>query len=316
MNVLIFSHRSDNDGVTPVILSKLVFDKVDFILEEPTTIDESFFNSYQSGLFDQYDYVFVTDLCLCHSLAQKIESDSKNKEKVLIFDHHYTNLDKNQYSFISVVDTQNGRKECGSSLYYQYLLEHFSNDILKKPVVQEMVELVRLLDTWTFDKESEEEAKWIGNLFDIYGKEYYIEYYYQFCLSEEHFFFDDVQQHLLKVEEVRIQNYITKKEQEIHPVMLHGYYVGVVFAEFYRSELGNFLAHKYQDVYDFIAVINISRSVSYRGVKDIDLGSFAKFYGGAGHKKAAGSGLPPMLLDDIIKLIFKEVMIEGDHSWN
>lgn len=310
MNVLIFSHRSDNDGVTPVILSKLVFDKVDYILEEPTTIDESFFNSYQSGLFDQYDFIFVTDLCLNHSLGQMIENDSKNKGKILVFDHHHTNLDKNQYSFISVVDEQNGKKECGSSLFYQYLLEKYPNDVLKKPVVHEMVELVRLLDTWSFNQETEEEAKWIGNLFDIYGKEYYIEYYYQFCLSEECFFFDDVQKNLLKVEEVRIQNYITKKEQEIHPVMLRGYHVGIVFAELYRSELGNFLAQKYQEVYDFIAVINISRSVSYRGVKDIDLGAFAKFYGGAGHKKAAGSSLPPMLLNDIIKLIFKDVMIE------
>ena len=64
------------------------------------------------------------------------------------------------------------------------------------------------------------------------------------------------------------------------------------------------MAEKYQNEYDFIAVVNISRSVSYRGVKDIDLSEFAKLYGGAGHKQAAGSSLPKNLLNDIIKLIF------------
>lgn len=310
--VLIFSHRSDNDGITPVILSKLAFPSVDYILEEPSTIDESFEKAYKEGTFDHYDYIFVTDLCIGHELARKIQLDEKNKQKVLVFDHHHTRLDMNEYSFITVIDKRNGKSECGTSLFLEYLLTYHPNETLKKPVVHEMVELVRLLDTWEWKKDNIVEALWISNLFGIYGKEYYLDYYYHFCLNEEHFYFDDHQKYLLEVEDVRIKNYIEKKEQEIYSVKLKDYHVGVVFAELYRSEIGNTFAEKYKDLYDFIIVINISRSVSYRGIKEIDLGEFAKMYGGAGHQKAAGSSLPPHLLEDIITLIFKDAKISTE----
>lgn len=309
MKILLFSHRSDNDGVTPVILSKFVFDTVDYILEEPSTINQTFSQKYEEGLFEQYDFIYMTDLCIDHELAKKIENDEQLKEKILIFDHHHTRLDMNEYSFISVIDEQNGKKECASSLYYQYLLNTYSNQTLEKTVIKEMVELVRLLDTWTWQEENNLKAKWLGNLFGIYGKEYYIDYYYQFCMKETHFYFDEKQKYLLEVEDIRIQNYLNKKEKEIHAVTLQGYHVGIVFAELYRSELGNYLAEKYQDTYDFFAIINISRSVSYRGTKEIDLGQFAQIYGGAGHKKAAGSSLPENLQNHIIQLIFSDALI-------
>lgn len=304
MKILLFSHRSDVDGITPVILSKLAFDSVDYILEEPSTINEKFKAIYKEGTLNNYDFIYVTDLCINHELADQIEQDEKLKQKILIFDHHHTNNEMNQYSFITVIEEQLGHKECGSSLYYQYLLEVHPNEMLKKPVVGEMVELVRLIDTWEWKKENVIEATWIANLLGIYGVSYYIDFYYQFCLKEIHFFFDENQKYLLEVERIRIDNYIEKKEQEIIPVILNNYHIGIIFAELYRSELGNRIAEKYQDQYDFIAVVNISRSVSYRSVKEIDVSEFAKLYGGAGHKQAAGSSLPENLLNNIIKLIF------------
>lgn len=304
MKILLFSHRSDVDGITPVILSKLAFEEVDYILEEPSTIHEKFKTTYEEGMFEHYDFIYITDLCINHELARKIEEDENLKHKILVFDHHHTNEEMNVYPFITVIDSENDKHECGSSLYYKHLLEAYPNENLKKTVVREMVELVRLIDTWEWKKDNIIEATWISNLLGIYGINYYIDFYYQFCLKETNFYFDEKQKYLLEVERIRIQNYIEKKEKEIIPVSLNGYEVGVVFAELYRSELGNQLAEKYQDTYDFIAVVNISRSVSYRGVKDIDLSEFAKLYGGAGHKMAAGSSLPDDLLNQIIKLIF------------
>lgn len=304
MKILLFSHRSDADGITPVILSKLAFEQVDYILEEPSTIDEKFKEVYEEGTLYDYDFIYVTDLCINHELAHQIEQDEKLKQKILVFDHHHTNEEMNIYSFITVIDGEIGHKECGSSLYLKHLLEKHSNETLKKPVVSEMVELVRLIDTWEWKEKNVIEATFISNLLGIYGTSYYIDYYYQFCMNETHFYFDEKQKYLLEVERVRIENYIEKKEQEIIPMTLNNYHIGIIFAELYRSELGNRMAEKYQEQYDFIAVVNISRSVSYRSVKDIDVSEFAKFYGGAGHKKAAGSSLPENLLNDIIKLIF------------
>lgn len=306
-----FSHRSDVDGITPVILSKLVFEEVDYILEEPSTINEKVQEVYEAGNFDLYDFIYVTDLCINHDLAQRIEQDTKNKNKILVFDHHYTKEEMNQYSFITVKDNIDGKKECGSSLFFNYLLSHYANDVLKKLVVSEMVELVRLIDTWEWKKENIVEATWISNLLGIYGREYYIEYYYQFCCKEEHFYFEEKQQYLLEIEELRIKNYIIQKEQEIYSILLKNYHIGVVFAERYRSELGNYLAEKYQDTYDFFMIINVSRSVSYRGIKEIDLGAFAQLYGGSGHKKTAGSSLPKELLENVIQMIFPNADVQN-----
>lgn len=311
MKVLIFSHRADVDGITPVILSKLAFEEVDYILEEPSTINDKLKEVYEAEMFNQYDFVYVTDLCINHDLAKRIKQDQKNKNKILIFDHHHTKEEMNQYSFITVKDSVNGKKECGSSLFFNYLLTHYANDMLKKPVVSEMVELVRLIDTWEWKKENIVEATWISNLLGIYGREYYIEYYYQFCCKEEHFYFDEKQKYLLEMETLRIQNYIIQKEREIYSMSLRNYHIGVVFAELYRSELGNYLALKYQDIYDFFIIINVSRSVSYRGIKEIDLGEFAQLYGGSGHKKAAGSSLPKELLENVIKMIFPNADVEN-----
>ncbi len=306
MKILLFSHKSDVDGITPVILSKLVFEQVDYILEEPSTINEKFKTVYEEGTFNNYDFIYITDLCINQKIAQQIEQDEILKEKILVFDHHHTNIEMNQYSFITVIDSDGEKKECGSSLYFQHLLETYPNETLQKPVIREMVELVRLIDTWEWKKDNVIEATWISSLLGIYGRDYYIDFYYNFCLKESHFYFNQEQKYLLEVEDIRIKNYIEKKEGEMIPVELHGYQVGIVFAELYRSEVGNRLAEKYQDKYDFIAVINVSRSVSYRGVKDIDLSAFAKIYGGAGHKQAAGSSLPENLLNNIIELIFKD----------
>ena len=82
------------------------------------------------------------------------------------------------------------------------------------------------------------------------------------------------------------------------------YNVGVVFAEQYQSELGNVLAKNHPEL-DFIAIIDPSSSVSYRGVKDnIDLGQFAKIYGGGGHPKSAGSQISENVRNRVLEIIF------------
>lgn len=73
MKVLIFSHRADVDGITPVILSKLAFEEVDYILEEPSTINDKLKEVYEAEMFNQYDFVYVTDLCINHDLAKRIK---------------------------------------------------------------------------------------------------------------------------------------------------------------------------------------------------------------------------------------------------
>ena len=95
-------------------------------------------------------------------------------------------------------------------------------------------------------------------------------------------------------------------QQEMFRIKLEGNKVGLVYAERYRSELGNYLIEKYDDL-DYIILINISQRISYRGKDRVDLSIISKKYGGGGHKNAAGSPLPSDILKQITELIYKNV---------
>ena len=86
----------------------------------------------------------------------------------------------------------------------------------------------------------------------------------------------------------------------------------IVYAELNRSALGNYLIEKY-DI-DFAIIINISKSISYRGKNIVDLSLFAKEYNGGGHKNASGSPLPKDIQKEITKKIFKKVIFKGDEN--
>ena len=87
------------------------------------------------------------------------------------------------------------------------------------------------------------------------------------------------------------------------------YDVGIVFAERYRSILGNTLANEHEEL-NFIIIIDIDISISYRSINDNDVSIFAKKYGGGGHKNASGSGIDKNIKNKIIELLFNDVIIK------
>ncbi len=306
MKVFLISDISDIDGLTPVILSKLTFKDFDYHLLHVTKLDEYLREKMKENFFDSYDKIFITDLCMSEAMAIEIDKIPL-RDKIQVLDHHYRNLSLNSYPFIKVVDERNGIHESGTSLYYEYLLEHHLNDNLKKDSVSYMVSLVRLNDTWDWKRFNVEEARYLPILLGYYGIDYYIDNYVKFLSENKEFYFTEAEQILINVEKRRIADYIEEQKERILFKELNGYKVGIVFAELYRSDLGNALAEFYQDKIDFVIIININRSISYRGVKeDISVADFASIYGGSGHKKAAGSPLPEDLKEQIVNLIFKK----------
>ena len=84
-------------------------------------------------------------------------------------------------------------------------------------------------------------------------------------------------------------------------------YIGFVFAESYRSELGNYLAEQYYDQVDFIGIINMNRHISFRGKKEFKpTNKFAENYGGGGHPLASAMNIPEDLKVKILKYIYDE----------
>ena len=125
MKIFIFAHIADCDGITPIILSKLVFEHVDYkLLDNP--IHEEFLNTLKNIDINEYDYIYITDLCISEDTIKKLDDNIINKLK--IFDHHIANIHMNKYDFISVIDEENGIKQCGTSLYYSYLCKYFENE--------------------------------------------------------------------------------------------------------------------------------------------------------------------------------------------
>lgn len=304
MKVFLISHIADVDGLMPVVLSKLVFEDLDYKLLEASEASSFMEEALNNNLFAEYDKVFMTDLCINEIIAERI-NELPLKDKFQVLDHHMACIDLNKYSFITVIDEEDGIKECGTSLYYKYLLKHYPVKILARESVSYMVSLVRLGDTWEWKRYNKEEARYLTILLNCYGVDKFINNYVDFLLANEKFYFTEVEKTLIDVDNKRMLDYIEEKKEQVIFDTIEGYKVGIVFAEAYRSMVGNLLAEYYSDV-DLIIVINLSRSISYRCVKEgVNVNDFALMFGGKGHLKAAGSPLPLGLKESIIDYIFR-----------
>lgn len=302
MKRLIISHIADPDGVTPIILSKLVFEEIDYILSENKDVNDNVKNN-----LDKYDFIYVVDLNISEELADFIEENYK--DKIMIIDHHLSCNNMNKYSFI---DVNAEGKESGTSLYYKYLLNNYNNDLLNRESTEMLVEHVRTMDIYDFSKTSKEEAEKLEMIFKIYGKDRFIDKFYNVIINDlELYSKEDL--NLVELEKERIKRYI--EEKDFMEISLDNKRVGVVFAERYISELGNYLINKY-DYLDYIVLINMDKKISYRGNGKVDLSVIAKKFGGGGHVNAAGNCLPSDLKEKVIKEIFPDAIIKEESNDN
>mgnify|MGYP000000644065 FL=1 len=302
MKILVISHIADPDGVTPIILSKLVFKEFDYILSENKDVN----NNVKNNLAN-YDFIYVIDLNISEELADFIENNYKDKVKII--DHHLSCEQMNKYSFIEV---NASGKESATSLYYQYLIANYDNDLLNNENTKMLVEHVRTMDVYDFSKTTKEEASKIEMLFKIYGKDNFIDKFYKVIIDNlELYSQEDL--HLIQLEKDRVKRYI--EDKRFIEATIDNKRVGIVFAEINVSELGNYLINKY-DYLDYIILINMDKKISYRGNGKVDLSVIAKKYGGGGHIDAAGNCIPLDLKEKVIKKIFHNAIIKGENNGN
>ena len=310
MKILIISHRSDPDGVTPVILSKLVFDEVDYILTESSEVNNKVLDLINNTDLDIYNNIYITDLGLNEELNSIIDNNLKLKDKIRVFDHHLGNMHGNKYSFVKVVfEDEKGKKQCGTSLYYDYLCENYDNLYLKKDAVKTFVNHVREYDIWEWKETNNIDAKRLSDLFDFFGKDYFLEYYLKFLKENDKFYFNEQELFILEMINRQVTNFIEEKKKNVIPIKINCIRAGLVFSSLYRSELGNALAIHYEQEFDFIIIVNIERGISYRGIKNVDLNEIASMFGGKGHFSSSGSPLPNDIHEIIIKELFKDKVI-------
>jgi oligoribonuclease NrnB/cAMP/cGMP phosphodiesterase (DHH superfamily) len=307
MNLLLT--HTDPDGITPVILLNLINEEFEYLTFEPTEISKFIIEKLNTNYFDDYKNIFIVDLGVNKECADKI-NESIYKEKFRLLDHHISNIFLNEYEFASVIDSTNGFKECGTTLFYNYLIDNYKKPILSKKSVITFVELVREKDTWQFT-DLEFDAHNLSSLFSFYGIDEYIEVYTKFLKENDEFYFTKHELIILKSLNREREEYLQDKKDKVMFRRVNGYNIGIVFAERHRSTLGNYLARIYKDEVDLICIINLNNHISLRGIKESKpVNKFAEIYGGGGHVLAAGMPYSSDLKEKIIDYIF------GDNNEN
>ena len=292
MKDLLISHLADIDGVSPVILMKLCKLDFDYELKDINELEE-----YLSELLDTdlsiYNNIYITDLTVPESIYERI-NNSEYKNKFKVFDHHKTHMYACDYDYVTI-----DINECGTTLFYKYLKTKYKF----KKSVDEYTDHVKNLDIWLWVSKDDIVAKQLGDLFDIFGIDRYINEMVK-KLKYNRFKLSKLEKTILEIEQDKIDRYISKKEENMVILNYENYKAGLVFCEKYKSEMGNRLSVNYPEL-DFIIMINLSGGISFRTDKDIELSEIAVKLNGGGHKKACGAPIPNELKDEFIKGLFK-----------
>lgn len=278
---LLITH-TDLDGISPIILYNLTNEEFEYksieINEVDETFDELFNNDYQ-----KYKNIYVTDLSLTEHVYEMI--DKLNLNNILVFDHHASHLFANTHKYVNVVIDYDGIQTCGTEIFYKFLLNKYKE--LNKTNIKEYVDMVRELDTYHFTSELPREIDFIRS---VLGRSEFIKSITKRLKKDkEHFELTAFEKRYVKLKHEEQKRYMNKREENMFRYLIDGYKCGIVFAESYKSDLGNYLSNNHPEL-DLIIIIDAGKSISYRTAKDdIPVNAFAEKYTGGGHQKASGS---------------------------
>lgn len=294
--IKLFTH-TDLDGIGCAILAKIKFGEnvdIEYCNYDDVNIKVEEFLLGSSKHF--YEYIYITDISVNEDVVTIIETEVKDKIKLL--DHHKTALWLNKYDWAKVteIDEELNEKTSGTYMFYKEL---FNMDGKTKILAN----VIRKYDTWTWKEKNDLEPKKLNDLMYIYGRDLFINSMIEYCSSPNIDLITYEDEFLLSLKQKEIDNYLENKNKSMIKTSLFGMTVGIIFAERFHSEIGNRLCEMNSDI-DLVVIINIDYSISYRTIKDIDLSVIAKQFGGGGHPKASGSPLPEDLKMKIIRHCF------------
>lgn len=295
---IIFSHDSDIDGLGCVVLSKLAFDNLDYVVVTNVEKLETVFRSYlESSKLDKYDNIYITDLAL-YDPSLTMVATSSLRDKVLVFDHHKRAIESNmnRYDFTKIVEADKKGKRCATDLFYEYLTE---NKLLTKTKsLDEFVELIRLEDTWQWKQKKEIgiKAHDLAILFNTIGiKQFVTSMTNKLSAINESFSYNEEE---LKIIKNKKEDY----EKILTDIMSRAEYFndennnkfGIVFSEYeYRNELAEYVQnHHNPESIKYLIIVAIDKGEngqkSYRSIDEtFDVNQVAMNHGGGGHVGAA-----------------------------
>lgn len=296
--IIIFSHEADIDGIGCIVLGKIAFNNIDYVLSpNPEKLELTFREYIQSGKLEEYDHIYVTDLAL-YDPALTMVAESNLKEKVLVFDHHKRSIDDNmnRYSFTTVIVKDEQGKRCGTNLFYEYLVK--KHLLAATKAMDIFVEKTRQEDTWEWKNFGQfgEEAHDLAILFNAIGIKKYISAMTE-KLQNNHlsFSFNDE-------EKILIQNKKEEYNEILKDIIGKAEYFedenknkfGIVFSNYeYRNEIPEYIiknGNPNQIKYIIIAAMDQGEygQKSYRSIEEnFDVNKVASMHGGGGHLTAS-----------------------------
>lgn len=309
MKVLLFTHKSDIDGLGNAVLAKIAFAEVDYVLCETYNLQNEILKFYDKGDIYNYDMIFVTDLWLEEPMLSKIANDDQLINKFFVFDHHKSALEGNfnKYPFTTIKISDYKGLCSGTSLFYEYLV---SNNLIDSncKAIYDFVELTRKYDTWEWKtKYNDEMPHELTLLFDSVGCDDYIELMFQKLDKEnmKKFSFNELEKMLIKNKINQIQEKLFNYSKNIYYKKILGLKAGIVFIDYeYRNDLAEYFRQNNFDM-DFAMLIALDYgTISYRNIKDnINVRLIAEAMGGKGHDKAAGSHISEEQKRELIKVL-------------
>ena len=296
MKVLLFTHSQDIDGIGCIVLAKEAFssEKLTYVPCKTFEITSKVNELYQGKKLLEYDLIFVTDLCIKEPLLSLIDNDKNIRSKFRVLDHHKTEIDEgnNKYSFVDIIVEQNGIKECGTSLFYKYLIQN--NFIKPSLFLNNFTEFTRQYDVWDWKKNNNEKARELNIICEELGiekylsiienmKKYNMVYFDEYCRKIIDSYNTSLYKELSKV-------FSTLKVTEIY---IQNKKINIGFVDTLyklRNEIPDFIKMKNVSV-DVIGMnILDGETISYRNInKDIDCAKIAEQFGGKGHKDAGSN---------------------------
>lgn len=305
-SVKLFTH-TDLDGVSCAILAGLHFEEIcDVEMCDYNNINDKLIDFFNNSQKWRYDLIIITDISCNEEVAKIIDKHyTSNLLQIVLIDHHKTAEWLNKYDWANVIVEKDNHYLCsGTSLFAEFL--NVSQNV-EQNILSNYIELVRQYDTWEWKAKNNILAKNVNDLLYILGKERFINDMVTnitkglYILSEQH-------QYLLDIEQEKKDLYFTKKEKELEAYIIDNMLFGVVFANEYVSELGNYLNTIYPNFKGIILVGE--HGISYRTIhNDVDVSQIAKKFGGGGHKAAAGSSISDEAKRQYLNLLFAERMV-------
>lgn len=320
----------DLDGYGSTILTEILhyFVPAGYYEIETDNILPNKLNNIMKEVIENLDYwdrVIITDLAINQELLEMI-NNSKNPEKIRVFDHHKCDLTNLPSNIIVTKDSpiHNGKLTCATELYFNFLRNDPIYDMVKisgnDKAVEYFVECVRVYDTFEFWKtrnepencqyESYVDAPRLNTLFHILERDDFKQYMYYYLLksdqrmsltrsNDRYPYISEV----LALEANKNNRYVDAalrrliktdlcctiwRDNKAHKL---NYHIGVIFAEKNGPVIGNTACENNNEL-DFCAVVSNNQVSLYTNKENIDVSSIAKLFGGGGHEEAAGLTIP------------------------